>query len=257
MLLCLVNVSRCLFSTTASSQRHLSAHPPDCHPERSEGSAFLRRLSSPQFRLSDCPLSAVSSQPQSSSAPLLPPSTLSFRLSTVSVTKSFTIRTHAKHTRNLFTMNTSKTKDLKPCRMNTYKKRGEGYPASALVTSLLRYVIPSPPRETFFLPPGCSPQVQENLDAASRPSRLRPSSLNIPTGTATSPRADHFFKSESPSCPRKLNNSPHLPRIPNAASILALSRKPQSFLRSTKTKPKRHSCLMSAKTASSSRRPIA
>jgi hypothetical protein len=35
-----MNVSRCLFSTTASSQPHLCAHPPDCHPERSEGSAF-------------------------------------------------------------------------------------------------------------------------------------------------------------------------------------------------------------------------
>jgi len=69
--------------------------------------------------------------------------------------------------------------------------------------------VPAASRETFFLPPGCSPQVQENLDATSRPSRLRPSSLNIPTGTASSPRADHISTTESPLCPRKRSTSPH------------------------------------------------
>jgi hypothetical protein len=41
---------------------------------------------------------------------------------------SFRIRTYAKYARNPFTMNTSKTQDLKPFRMNTYEKtpRGEG-----------------------------------------------------------------------------------------------------------------------------------
>ena len=58
------------------------------------------------------------------------------------VTKSFTtlrlravsarrIRTFAKCTRNFFTMNTSKTEDLKLFRMNTYKKSGGGGPTSS------------------------------------------------------------------------------------------------------------------------------
>jgi hypothetical protein len=41
---------------------------------------------------------------------------------------SFRIRTYAKSARNPFTMNTSKTQDLKLFRMNTYEKRGEGVP---------------------------------------------------------------------------------------------------------------------------------
>jgi hypothetical protein len=40
--------------------------------------------------------------------------------------KSFRIRTSAKSTRNPCGMNTSRTKDLKSFRMNTYKKRGRG-----------------------------------------------------------------------------------------------------------------------------------
>ena len=39
---------------------------------------------------------------------------------------SFRIRTYAKPARNPFTMNTSKTQDLKLFRMNTYEKRGVG-----------------------------------------------------------------------------------------------------------------------------------
>jgi hypothetical protein len=46
-------------------------------------------------------------------------------------TISFRIRTYAKGARNPFTMNTSKTKHLKPFRMNTYKKTGEGVPPTA------------------------------------------------------------------------------------------------------------------------------
>ena len=99
-----MNVSRYLFSTTSSSQLRFCAHPPGCHPERSEGSAFLspfnsklstfyllvrpllpgsaflRRRSSHQLRLSDCQLSAVSCQPLSSSASFLSP--FNFELST-------------------------------------------------------------------------------------------------------------------------------------------------------------------------------
>ena len=44
------------------------------------------------------------------------------------VTKSFIIRTYAKCARNSFTMNTSKTQDLKLFRINTYGKTGGGVP---------------------------------------------------------------------------------------------------------------------------------
>jgi hypothetical protein len=43
--------------------------------------------------------------------------------------KSFTIRTSAKHARNPFAMNTSKTNDLKSFRIRTYEKKGGGPPS--------------------------------------------------------------------------------------------------------------------------------
>src|ERR1700721_3588562 len=49
-----------------ASQTAQSPFSPPCHPERSEGSAFLRRRSLHQLRLFDCQLSAVSCQPLSS-----------------------------------------------------------------------------------------------------------------------------------------------------------------------------------------------
>ena len=42
------------------------------------------------------------------------------------ITKPCTIRTYEKHTPNPFGIRTSKTQDLKPFRMNTYEKTGEG-----------------------------------------------------------------------------------------------------------------------------------
>ena len=42
------------------------------------------------------------------------------------ITKSFTIRTYEKRARNSRRIRTSKTQDLKPFRMNTYRKTGEG-----------------------------------------------------------------------------------------------------------------------------------
>src|SRR5580704_5504074 len=57
-------------------------------------------------------------------------------------TNSHRIRTSARHTRNPFRMRTSKTLDLMLFRMNTYRKTGEGVPAtpnnadSSLCTSL-------------------------------------------------------------------------------------------------------------------------
>ncbi len=42
----------------------------------------------------------------------------------------FKIRTYEKRARNSCRIRTSKTKDLKPCRMNTYRKIGRGSPRS-------------------------------------------------------------------------------------------------------------------------------
>jgi hypothetical protein len=71
----------------------LTPIPSVCHPERSEGSAFLCSTQSP-------------------------------------ATKSFRIRTYEKCTPNPFGIRTSKTRDLKSFRIRTYEKspRGEGHP---------------------------------------------------------------------------------------------------------------------------------
>jgi hypothetical protein len=60
--------------------------------------------------------------PFTASAPFLPRVT-SHQSKT---TKSCRIRTYAKRTRNSCRIRTSKTQDLKPFRMNTYRKTGEG-----------------------------------------------------------------------------------------------------------------------------------
>ncbi len=62
------------------------------------------------------------------SSPNLSP--FNFKLSTFNCfsPKSRRIRTYEKCARNSFRMNTSKTKDLKLFRINTYKKTGEGVP---------------------------------------------------------------------------------------------------------------------------------
>jgi hypothetical protein len=57
------------------------------------------------------------------------------------VTKSFTIRTSAKRPCNPCRIRTSKTQDLKPFRMNTYRKTGEGDP---LPTASGHYLKPLP-----------------------------------------------------------------------------------------------------------------
>jgi hypothetical protein len=63
-------------------------------------------------------------------------------------TISFIIRTSAKHTRNTSRIRTSKTQDLKPFRMNTYKKTGEG--AQGVPRPLPKLVIPRAPRDLLF-----------------------------------------------------------------------------------------------------------
>jgi len=69
--------------------------------------------------------------------------------------KSRIICTYAKPARNSFTMNTSKTQDLKPFRMNTYRKRGEGVGGAGgnagLATSLARLLIFSAVSSSFSL----------------------------------------------------------------------------------------------------------
>ena len=52
------------------------------------------------------------------------------------MTKSFIIRTYAKHTRNPFRIRTSKTLDLKSFRIRTYEKKGGGIPAKHILRPL-------------------------------------------------------------------------------------------------------------------------
>ena len=63
---------------------------------------------------------------------------------------SFTIRTYGKHVRNPFGIRTSKTQDLKPFRIRTYEKTGEGVPrpvsllcAGSAYSASQRYLCPS------------------------------------------------------------------------------------------------------------------
>jgi len=60
-------------------------------------------------------------------------------------TISFIIRTSAKRARNSRRIRTSKTQHLKPFRMNTYRKTGEGAPSrdSLFITSLPHYIASS------------------------------------------------------------------------------------------------------------------
>jgi len=120
-----------------------------CHPERSEGSAFRSSLSFFfNFKLSTfnassfldaldaasriSPAFATLTKNTRGGVYRLPPKNLSSSFSRLftrhssPATKPFRIRTSTKRPRNSFRMCTSKTKHLKPFRMNTYKKTGEG-----------------------------------------------------------------------------------------------------------------------------------
>jgi hypothetical protein len=111
----------------------------------------------------------------------------------------FRIRTYAKRARNPFTMNTSKTKHLKPFRMNTYEKTGEGSTCliahqkshstisvhcrrtatHALSAPFLRYVVTSPPRLNRV--PYSLLTVHHPLFTTHSPTRLTklPASFNV------------------------------------------------------------------------------
>ena len=88
--------SPCFSPLCALSVSAFSSLASRCHPERSEGSAFLLRVASP----------AINHRPR--------------------IAKPLRIRTYEKPAPNPFRIRTSKTQDLKPFRMNTYEKRGRG-----------------------------------------------------------------------------------------------------------------------------------
>ena len=165
-----------MFSSPAASPTNRSPLPPPfhsnrCHPERSEGSAFLfspiRALSvflaSPLFSYSCAHfchnendnlflfrrLHTRFSKHPGGGYPLQP-AIFSFRNLTTRYsllsTISFTFRTYEKRARNSRRIRTSKTQDLKPFRMNTYKKTGRGAPVahtSNCALSLPHYLVTS------------------------------------------------------------------------------------------------------------------
>ena len=136
-----------------------------CHPERSEGSAFLFSpirvltvfLASPLFSYSYALFChhendnlfvftrfRTLSQKHPGWGHLLQTKIFSFGnlathyspLSTI----SFIIRTYEKRARNSRRIRTSKTQHLKPFRMNTYKKTGRGAPSFRFQSRLLRTI---------------------------------------------------------------------------------------------------------------------
>src|SRR6476661_3632795 len=112
---------------------------PGCHPERSEGSAFLR-VALHEMRITDLSPSRFSNIPtfKHFNAPLLQITSHQSHFS-----NSFTIRTYAKPTCNPFRIRTSKTQHLKPFRMNTSEKtgRGEGSHLSSQRVSIFHFRV--------------------------------------------------------------------------------------------------------------------
>jgi hypothetical protein len=97
-----------------------------CAPLRQ--SAFERSAANDPQELTNLAVGQITSHgsPFTASARFLPRVT-SHQSQT---TKSCRIRTYAKRTCNSCRIRTSKTQDLKPFRMNTYGKTGEGEPQS-------------------------------------------------------------------------------------------------------------------------------
>src|SRR5579859_6336940 len=93
--------------------------PRQSRPHPQLPSASAQDLSVPAIFALPLPRSARHS-PTRDFAPLLPPVTRHAS----PITISFRIRTYEKHLRKPSGMNTSKTQDLKPFRMNTYEKTG-------------------------------------------------------------------------------------------------------------------------------------
>jgi hypothetical protein len=131
--------------------------PLGCHPERSEGSAFLSCFS-PSLRHHHSlplPLTSVNSVPSVLKSPHHPAthrphhrllSTTHHSLPTISLR----IRTYEKRARNPFGIRTSKTQDLKSFRIRTYEKTPGGShlssqkpPLPAKSLSLPRYFVTS------------------------------------------------------------------------------------------------------------------
>jgi hypothetical protein len=187
-----------MFSSPAASPMNRSPFPRPsqsnrCHPERSEGSAFLFSpirvltvfLASPLFSYS-CALFCHNendnlfvfrrfrtlSQKHPGWGRLLQTKIFSFGNLTTNYsplsTISFTIRTYEKRARNSRRIRTSKTQHLKPFRMNTCKKTGEGAPSRdpLFITSLSHYIATS-----------LLPKLQRRLDHSNLPTML-----NYPQG---------------------------------------------------------------------------
>jgi hypothetical protein len=93
-----------------------------CHPERSEGSAFSP-IPHVLVSLHPCFVTSHSHESSFTSSTLSFPPVINHQSP---VTKSCRIRTSAKRARNSRRIRTSKTQYLKPFRMNTYEKNGEG-----------------------------------------------------------------------------------------------------------------------------------
>jgi len=120
--------------------------PPRCHPERSEGSAFLPsgsprvhpapRTARPRLlpeSATSLPLTSVCSVPSALKSPFAPSAQSKFLSHPHLSPNSFVIRTSEIRPCNPCRIRTSKTQDLKSFRIRTYKKTGEG--ALSLVCS--------------------------------------------------------------------------------------------------------------------------
>jgi hypothetical protein len=111
-------------------------HSIQCHPERSEGSAFdfspvcvSANVDAVDAASSLSPLSATHTKKHpGGGTSQAPPKNFNRNPSVFNCfsPKSFTMRTYAKHTCNPFRMRTSKTQHLKSFRIRTYEKMGGG-----------------------------------------------------------------------------------------------------------------------------------
>jgi hypothetical protein len=136
--------------------------------------------------------------------------------------KSRRIRTYAKFTRNPFTMNTSKTKDLKSRRIRTYKKTGEGGPSLPL-----RRLFPQASTGRFLIhssPAHPSPRGEEQPCAhAGMPATFFPSCVYLITcghpggrGTEAGPTGPALLRQ-----PSRRSLSPRLHRYLFTSLLLA------------------------------------
>ena len=109
------------FRTLCQKHPGWGSHPSN-ERVRSVPGSFSDR-DSPNTNHNSHPLLVTRHSPPVAASALLPPPVTGHQSQ---VTKSFTIRTYRKCPYNSFRIRTSKTRHLKPFRMNTYRKTGEG-----------------------------------------------------------------------------------------------------------------------------------